>query len=78
MTPLARTIAMIEPHAQPGLMIDADTELATALCGIDRIYSLSFWLEEATGEMPTDAELLSWVTVGDVARWLGVVERRAA
>lgn len=47
------------------------TELSEVLDEIDRVLELPFWLEERTGRMPTDAELLSWRFVGDVLRWAG-------
>lgn len=71
-----RGITAIWPDAQP--VITADTELSNILPEVERICALPFWLEEETGEIPTDAELLSWRTVGEVARWVDLVERRAA
>lgn len=47
--------------------------LKDVLCEIDRLMSLPFWIEEISGDIPGDAELLSWQTVGDAERWMGVV-----
>jgi len=58
--------------AHTGTEITADTVLAEVLCEIDRLMSLPFWIEELTGDIPGDAELLSWVSVGDCERWMGV------
>lgn len=58
--------------AHTGAEITADTVLAEVLDPVDRICSLPFWIEEATGHMVPDAELLSWVSVGDAERWMGV------
>lgn len=62
----------IREAARPGLPLGPDTPLAEALDQVDRICSLPFWLEEATGRIPTDAELLSWHTLGDALRWAGL------
>lgn len=71
-------LAKIQHHAMPDTEVTPDAELATVLHEIDRVCSLPFWLEDITGEMVTDAVLLSWVTVGDVQRWAGARERTEA
>lgn len=75
---LDRLTAIITEHTLPGLDLTTETELATCLDEVNRVCSLPFWLEEMTGTIPTDAELLSWVTISDVVRWVQLVERRAA
>ena len=74
---LARTIELVRERMRDPAELHAETEL-DALCPVDRVGALPFWLEEMTGEIPTDAELLNWRTVADVARWVELVERRAA
>ena len=54
-----------------GAEITADTVLKDVLCEIDRLMSLPFWIKEISGDIPGDAELLSWQTVGDAERWMG-------
>ena len=49
-----------------------DTELSDIMDELARVYDLPFWLEEQTGRMPTDAELLTFRYVGDVLRWAGM------
>ena len=64
-------LSTIRDHSLPGLPIDETTELRECLDEINRVLTLPFWLEDHTGRMPTDAELMSFRFVGDVLRWAG-------
>jgi hypothetical protein len=76
---LSRTIELISGRMRGDpIALCADSELEAVLCPVDRVGALPFWLEEMTGSIPTDAELMNWRTVGDVARWVELVDRRAA
>jgi hypothetical protein len=64
-------LSRIAEATLPGLPLTPETELAEALDEIARICELPFWVEDATGRMPSDAQLLSWQTLGEVLHWAG-------
>lgn len=47
-----------------------DTPLRDALDEIDHLYSLPHEIEERTGHLPTDAQLMAWFDCGDVMAWV--------
>lgn len=68
--------ALIADNSLPGLEIDAGTALRECLDETDRVCSMPFWLEDMGCPTPTDAQMLSWQTVGDVERWMAAVTGR--